>query len=69
MELAHNEGYVIASYVLTLIAMIVIIGWVLLDSKGRQKELKKLEEAGIRRRSAAASSAAGQTFPGKTPDA
>ncbi len=35
MELAHNEGYVLASYLITLVAMIVIIGWVLLDSRGR----------------------------------
>ncbi|HZG31287.1 heme exporter protein D [Ensifer adhaerens] len=52
MELAHNEGYVLASYAITLVAMIVIIGWVLLDSRGRQRELKRLEETGIRRRSA-----------------
>ncbi len=52
MELAHNEGYVLASYLITLVAMIVIIGWVMLDSRGRQRELKRLEETGIRRRSA-----------------
>lgn len=52
MELAHNEGYVLASYAITLVAMIIIIGWVLLDSRGRQRELKRLEETGIRRRSA-----------------
>lgn len=58
MELAHNEGYVLASYAITLVAMIVIIGWVLLDSRGRQRELKRLEETGIRRRSARTSAAA-----------
>ena len=51
MELPHNEGYVIAAYVLTVVAMIIIVGWVLLDSRGRRNELKRLEEAGIRRRS------------------
>ena len=61
MNLPHNEGYVIASYVVTIIAMIVIIGWVLLDSRGRQKELKKLEAAGIRRRSAQAPQKAAAT--------
>lgn len=61
MQLPHNEGYVIASYLVTLIAMIVIIGWVLLDSRGRQNELKVLEAAGIRRRSAAAAKAAPET--------
>jgi heme exporter protein D len=63
MELAHNEGYVLASYLITFVAMILIIGWVLLDSRGRQRELKRLEEAGIRRRSSAQNSA------GKTSDA
>lgn len=60
MQLAHNESYVIASYLVTLIAMIVIIGWVFIDSRSRQKELKTLEAAGIRRRSAAGA-ATGQT--------
>lgn len=67
MELAHNEGYVLASYAITLVAMIVIIGWVLLDSRGRQRELKRLEETGIRRRSA--SRTAGETPTEKTIDA
>ncbi len=58
MELAHNEGYVLASYAITLVAMIVIIGWVMLDSRGRQRELKRLEETGIRRRSARPAAAA-----------
>jgi len=58
MELAHNEGYVLASYAITLVAMIVIIGWVMLDSRGRQRELKRLEETGIRRRSARTTGAA-----------
>lgn len=52
MQLPHNEGYVLASYGVTFIAMILIIGWVWLDSRARQNELKKLEAAGIRRRSA-----------------
>jgi heme exporter protein D len=53
----HNESYVLASYLLTFVALIVIIGWVMLDSRARQNELRRLEAAGIRRRSA-----------GKSPD-
>ncbi len=68
MELAHNEGYVLASYLITLIAMIVIIGWVLLDSRGRQRELKRLEETGIRRRSARTATT-GEAATEKTIDA
>jgi heme exporter protein D len=47
----HNESYVLASYALTFVAMIVIIGWVWIDSRARWSELKRLEEQGIRRRS------------------
>lgn len=68
MELAHNEGYVLASYAITFVAMIVIIGWVLLDSRGRQRELRRLEEAGIRRRSAR-TAATGEAATEKTIDA
>lgn len=68
MELAHNEGYVLASYAITLVAMIIIIGWVLLDSRGRQRELKRLEETGIRRRSARQANA-GEAATEKTIDA
>lgn len=68
MQLAHNEGYVVASYLITLIAMIVIIGWVLLDSRSRQRELKRLEASGIRRRSAR-TAAPGEPATEKTIDA
>ena len=68
MQLAHNEGYVLASYLITLIAMIDIVGWVFIDSRGRQRELKRLEEAGIRRRSAR-TAAAGEAATEKTLDA
>ncbi|MCD2175797.1 heme exporter protein CcmD [Rhizobium sp. C4] len=68
MELAHNEGYVLASYAITAVAMVIIIGWVYIDSRSRQRELKRLDEAGIRRRSAR-TAAADQTVTGKTSDA
>lgn len=66
MTLPHNEAYVIASYLLTLVALVVIIGWVMLDSRGRRNELKRLEAAGIRRRSEQAG-AARQASEGNTP--
>lgn len=65
----HNESYVLASYALTFVALIIIIGWVMLDSRGRQSELNKLEAAGIRRRSAGKSPDRAGEGPveGKTP--
>ena len=68
MALPHNEAYVIASYLLTLVALVVIIGWVMLDSRGRRNELKRLEAAGIRRRSGQAATATGANeTEGNTP--
>lgn len=65
----HNESYVLAAYALTFVALIVIIGWVMLDSRARQSELKKLDAAGIRRRSAGKSPGGVIEGPveGKTP--
>jgi heme exporter protein D len=51
MTLPHNESYVIASYLVTFIALVIIIASTMIDSRGRQRELKRLEAAGIRRRS------------------
>lgn len=45
--------YIYGSYVLTALVCLVLIGWVWLDGRARQGELKALEASGIRRRSAA----------------
>ncbi|CAH0338695.1 heme exporter protein CcmD [Rhizobium sp. CECT 9324] len=45
--------YVYGSYLLTALICLVLIGWVWLDGRARQGELKALEASGIRRRSAA----------------
>lgn len=44
--------YVYGSYVLTALICLVLVFWVWLDGRARQNELKALEAAGIRRRSA-----------------
>ena len=45
--------YVYGSYVATALILFGMIAWVWLDGRARQAELKALEAAGIRRRSAA----------------
>ena len=50
--MGHNVGYVIASYGAAFATVLALILWVVLDGRGRQKDIKALEEAGIRRRSA-----------------
>ncbi|MFC3161739.1 heme exporter protein CcmD [Ciceribacter thiooxidans] len=47
-----HEFYIYVSYGVTGIVILALIGWVWLDGRARQRELKELEAAGVRRRSA-----------------
>lgn len=44
-------AYVIAAYGVTVVALLLVIGWILLDQRLQKAELKRLEAQGIRRRS------------------
>ncbi|MHB0951636.1 MAG: heme exporter protein CcmD [Allorhizobium sp.] len=44
--------YIYVSYAVSAAVVLALIGWVWLDGRARQKELRALEAAGIRRRSA-----------------
>lgn len=46
--------YIYSAYAIAALTLVCVVGWVWLDSRARQKELQKLEAAGIRRRSAKA---------------
>ena len=55
-DLGNHPGFIIASYVVSLIVIGGLIGWIRYDY-GRQKSvLAELEARGLRRRSAAAKS-------------
>ncbi|MCM2475342.1 heme exporter protein CcmD [Rhizobium sp. CG5] len=45
--------YISLSYGLTGVVILALVIWTWLDGRARQKELRALEAAGIRRRSAA----------------
>lgn len=45
--------YIYLSYGVSALIILALIAWVWLDGRARQAELKALEAAGIRRRSAA----------------
>jgi heme exporter protein D len=47
--------YVAAAYGITLLALGGLVGWMLLDLRGRRRDIAALEAAGHRRRSDAAS--------------
>ncbi|MER8563455.1 MULTISPECIES: heme exporter protein CcmD [unclassified Mesorhizobium] len=43
--------YVTAAYAITAVVLAGLIGWILLDQRGRKRELAELEASGVRRRS------------------
>ena len=43
--------YVTAAYAITAVVLAGLIGWILIDQRGRQRDLAELEAAGVRRRS------------------
>ncbi|HLP69849.1 MAG TPA: heme exporter protein CcmD [Rhizobium sp.] len=51
-----HDFYIYVSYGVTAQVILVLIGWVWLDGHARQRELKELEAAGVRRRSATVAS-------------
>ena len=50
--MSAHLAYVAASYGAAFLVVAGLVGWVMLDGRARRRELKALEEAGIRRRSA-----------------
>lgn len=48
---AHNFGFVAASYAVSFVVLVLLIGGLLLQRRARLKELARLEAAGIKRRS------------------
>lgn len=43
--------YVTAAYAISAIAIAGLIGWILMDQRGRRREIAELQAAGLRRRS------------------
>ncbi|MDK1375896.1 MULTISPECIES: heme exporter protein CcmD [unclassified Sinorhizobium] len=55
-----HAAYVFASYAVAAVTVAGLVSWVIGDGRARQRELKELEAAGIRRRSAEAPGGAGR---------
>jgi heme exporter protein D len=47
----YNGGYILAAYGLTLLIVVGLIAWIVLDGRRQRQHLKDLEARGIRRRS------------------
>lgn len=48
----EHAVYVGVAYGISAIALAGLVGWILVDSRARSKELERLEQSGITRRSA-----------------
>lgn len=49
--------YVVAAYGITAVVIVAIIAWILLDHRAQRQALARLEDQGVRRRSARTGSA------------
>jgi heme exporter protein D len=55
-----HDLYVAAAYGVTVVAIAGLVAWILLDQRGRKREIAELEAGGIRRRSERSGVATGQ---------
>lgn len=47
----YNGGYILAAYGLTLLIVVALILWIVLDGRRQRQHLRDLEARGVRRRS------------------
>ncbi len=46
-----HAGFIIAAYLVTVVVVVAMIGWIILDGRLQRRRLAELEARGIRRRS------------------
>ena len=51
-DLGNHDGFIVAAYLVAIIVLAGLIGWVILDGRALKRRLADLESRGIRRRSA-----------------
>jgi len=47
-----EAGFVAVAYIVTAVALVALIAWIILDGRAQKRRLADLEARGIRRRSA-----------------
>ncbi len=48
----NHDGFIIAAYLVTLVVLIGIVLWIILDGRAQKRKLADLEARGVQRRSA-----------------
>ena len=46
-----HAGYIIASYLVTVVVLVAVVAWIVLDGRLQRRRLAELEARGVRRRS------------------
>jgi len=49
--MSNHLGFVVAAYGITIVSLILTVGWIFIDQRIQKNELKRLEAQGVRRRS------------------
>jgi heme exporter protein D len=47
-----HAGFIIAAYLVTLVVLVILVAWIVLDGRLQKRRLAELEARGVRRRSA-----------------
>jgi heme exporter protein D len=54
MALGPHAAFIVAAYAITLVVVVVLIAWVMLDHRAQARALADLDARGVRRRSESA---------------
>lgn len=52
MSLGPYASFIVSSYALVALVLVLLIGWIVLDYRSQTQRLREFEESGITRRSA-----------------
>ena len=51
MSLGPYASFIISSYALVALVLLLVIGWIVLDYRSQTQRLRELDESGVTRRS------------------
>ena len=52
MSLGPYASFIVSSYALVALVLVLLVGWIMLDYRSQTRRLREFEESGITRRSA-----------------
>jgi heme exporter protein D len=51
MSLGPYTSFIVSSYALVALVLVLLIGWIMLDYRSQTRRLREFEESGVTRRS------------------